>query len=80
MGHERRNVVLGCRIEASQTGCRLSPEQSVSSDNPVAAAPAGMVEHQEVIAIIIEAIYIAPPPEHMGQRACSQRLVKYPVS
>jgi hypothetical protein len=39
-----------------------------------------VVEDQEVIAIIIEAIDVAPPPEHMGQRARSQRLVKYPVS
>jgi hypothetical protein len=79
MGDERRNVVLGCGIKAPQTGCRLSPEQPVSSDNPVLAARAGVVEDQEVIAIIIEAIDVAPPPEHMGQRARSQRLIKYPV-
>ena len=65
MGDERRNVVLGCRIEPRQTGCRLPPEQSVSPDNPIMAA-AGMVQDQEVIAIVIEAIDVAPPPPHMG--------------
>jgi hypothetical protein len=79
VGDERRNVVLGCGIKAPQTGCRLSPEQPVSPDNPVMAT-AGVVEDQEVIAIVIEAIDVAPPPPHMGQRARSQRLVKYPVS
>ena len=79
-GDERRNVVFGRGIKPPKTGCRLSPEQPVSPDNPVVAAPAGVVEDQEVIAIVIEAIDVAPPPQHMGQRARSQHLVKYPVS
>jgi hypothetical protein len=42
-------------------------------------ATAGVVEDQEVIAIVIEAIDVASPPQHMRQRARSQRLVKYSV-
>src|SRR5205823_4061071 len=80
MSDERRDVVLGCRIEATQPDGRLSPEQPVSSDDRVLSAPAGVVKDQEMIAIVVEAIHIAAPLPHMRQRARSQRLVKDPVA
>src|SRR5208283_912751 len=80
VGDERRDVVFVRRIEAAETPRRLPPKQPIGSDDCASAIRAAVVENNKMIAVIVEAIEIAPPPKHLGQRPRSQRFVKYPIT
>ena len=58
MEHDRRNVEFFGRIETPQAGRRIPPNQAVGSHYPAGAA--AVVENQEVIAIVIKMVDVAP--------------------
>src|SRR6516165_802974 len=80
MGDKRRDVVFVGRIEAAKAPCCIPPKQPVGSYDRVATPTISAVEDEQVIAVIIKAIEIAPSTQHLGQWPRSQALVEYPVT
>jgi hypothetical protein len=76
----RRDVVFVGRIEAPKAPGRVPPKQPIRSDDGIAAPAISVVEDEQVIAVIIKAIKIAPSSQHFGQWLCPQVLIKYPVA
>ena len=74
MEHDRGNVEFLGRIETTQAGCRIPPNQPVGSDYPAGAV--AVVEHQEVIAIVIKLVDIAPSACHFRQWLGAEPLIK----
>src|ERR1700740_3747149 len=80
MGHKRRDVIFVGGIEPAKTPRRSSPKQPVGSNNWVATSNVSMVEDEQVIAVIIESVEIAPSPQHLRQWSRSQPLIEYPIT
>ena len=79
-----RRQAAQCRIRRPNRSRQdVPPPPAEAADRfrqRAAAAPAAMVEHEEVIAVLVETVDIAPPAQHFRQRPRAQRFVKYPVA
>jgi len=80
MGDKRRDVVFVGRVEAAKAPCRIPPKQPVGSYDWVATPTNSAVEDEQVIAVVIKAIEIAPSKQHLGQWPRPQAFIEYPVT
>src|SRR5271155_275258 len=80
MGDKRCDVVFVGRIEAAKAPCRIPPKQPVGSYDRIATPTISAVEDEQVIAVIIKAIEIAPSTQHLGQWPGPQVFIEYPVT
>jgi hypothetical protein len=62
IAHERRDVVLARRIEAARAHRRAAAHQPIGSDHAVGPAPQGAVDHQQMVAVVVEAVEL---PSHL---------------
>jgi hypothetical protein len=67
MGDKWRYIVFVRGIEAAKAACRSPSKQPIGSYNGVATPAISVVEDEQVIAVIIKAVEIAPSTQHLGQ-------------
>jgi hypothetical protein len=77
---ERRDVVFVGRIETAEAARCFPPQEPVGSYDWIATPTISAVKDEQVIAVIIKAIEIAPPTQHLRQWPRPQAFIEYPVT
>ena len=80
IGDQRRDIVFRRRIEGTVPRRRLAANEAVGADHGLGAAAAAVVEHQEVIADLVELVPVAALPRGAGLRVRSHDLVEDAVA
>ena len=70
------DVVFGCRIEAAHLRRRRPADQAIGADDALGPFAAATVEHQQVIAHLVERIEVALLRRHLGRRMGRHLLVE----
>src|SRR3546814_9037761 len=80
IGRQAVDLVFVAGVELAAPGGPFASHHAVSADHRVGAAAALLVEHQQVVAKIVEGVEVAARCGHLRRRPGRPGLVEHPVA
>ena len=80
IGDKAGDIVFAGRVEPAAARRRLAPNQAIGAHHCLGAAAAGVVDHHEMVAAVVEQVAVEAQPLSAGQRPRSHRLVEDAVA
>src|SRR5277367_4912909 len=80
IGDKPRDVVLRSRIEPAQPGRSLPPDQTISADDDLGSGTSTVIEHEQVITVLVEPIEITTATGGFELRPRTEAFVKYSIT